>query len=188
MLFAPRVPLRLEIDAAQDFTAAFLGVRAEVELTGRHKTYARDVVARYPALRSLSERQRKLALPVTVERVVTSDNYQAIPGSEFTLVIPEDGSECQWVYDASVFDKDSITRMLRQFTVLLQGIVADPNRRIADLPLMPEKERHQLLVEWNDTRSNYPKDQCIHQLFEAQVERHAGRDCDTVSFGRLRTR
>ena len=38
-------------------------------------------------------------------------------------------------------------------------------------PLLTEAERHQLLVEWNNTATDYPKDQCIHQLFEAQVER-----------------
>ncbi|MFQ5906231.1 MAG: amino acid adenylation domain-containing protein, partial [bacterium] len=51
------------------------------------------------------------------------------------------------------------------------GIVADPEQRLSKLPLLTEAERHQLLVEWNDTRTDYPGDSCIHQLFEAQVER-----------------
>lgn len=37
--------------------------------------------------------------------------------------------------------------------------------------LLTETERHKLLVEWNNTTSNYPRDKCIHQLFEATVER-----------------
>ena len=61
--------------------------------------------------------------------------------------------------------------MAGHFLTLLEGIAANPERRIEELPLLEEKERHQLLVEWNDTRSNYPSDRCIHQLFEAQVER-----------------
>ncbi len=40
-----------------------------------------------------------------------------------------------------------------------------------DLPILTEAERHQLLVEWNDTQADYPQNQCTHQLFEAQVER-----------------
>ena len=43
--------------------------------------------------------------------------------------------------------------------------------RSQPLPLLTEAERHQLLVEWNDTQLNYPKNSCIHELFEAQVER-----------------
>ena len=50
-------------------------------------------------------------------------------------------------------------------------IVADPDQSISTLPLLTEAERHQLLVEWNDTAADYPKDSCIHELFEAQVER-----------------
>ncbi len=34
-----------------------------------------------------------------------------------------------------------------------------------------ETEKHQLLVEWNETTRDYPKDNCLHQLFEEQVER-----------------
>ena len=48
--------------------------------------------------------------------------------------------------------------------------MANPQQRISELPLLTERERHQLLVEWNDTQTDYPKDKCIHQLFEAQVE------------------
>src|SRR5262249_42932906 len=42
---------------------------------------------------------------------------------------------------------------------------------IDELPLLTESERHQLLVEWNDTATDYPQDRCIHQLFEEQVTR-----------------
>ncbi|AOY79166.2 amino acid adenylation domain-containing protein [Moorena producens JHB] len=44
--------------------------------------------------------------------------------------------------------------------------------RVTELPLLTEKERHQLLVAWNDTATDYPKDKCIHQLFEEQVEKN----------------
>ena len=55
--------------------------------------------------------------------------------------------------------------------MLLHGIVADPDRRVSELPILTEAEEHQLLIEWNDTKKDYPKDKCIHQLFEEQVEK-----------------
>ena len=55
--------------------------------------------------------------------------------------------------------------------VLLEGILRAPEQPISELPLLTTAERHQMLVEWNDTITEYPKDQCIHQLFEDQVER-----------------
>jgi len=54
---------------------------------------------------------------------------------------------------------------------MLEGIVADPDQRLSELPLLTEAERHQLLVEWNDTEVEYPRTKCIHELFEEQVER-----------------
>jgi non-ribosomal peptide synthetase component F len=74
------------------------------------------------------------------------------------------------VYSTDLFDAATITRMLGHFQTLLEGIVANPEQRLADLPILSEAERHQLLVEWNTTQTDYPKSQCIHQLFEAQVE------------------
>ena len=55
--------------------------------------------------------------------------------------------------------------------VLLEGVVATPDGRISRLPLLTETERQLLLKEWNATESEYPRDKCIHQLFEEQVER-----------------
>jgi amino acid adenylation domain-containing protein len=74
-------------------------------------------------------------------------------------------------YNADLFDEATMIRMLERFQTLLTGIIADPGRRISDLPILTEAERHQLLVEWNDTKRDYPKDQCIHKLFETQVEK-----------------
>ncbi len=74
------------------------------------------------------------------------------------------------VYNTDLFDSVTITRMLAHFQTLLEGIVANPKQRLADLPLLSEGERHQLLVQWNNTQAEYPKHLCIHQLFEAQVE------------------
>src|SRR5215210_6665695 len=61
--------------------------------------------------------------------------------------------------------------MLGHLHTLLRGLVEDPDQRLSELPLLSEAERHQLLVEWNDTRAEYPRDRCVHELFEEQVER-----------------
>ena len=61
--------------------------------------------------------------------------------------------------------------MANHFQILLAGIIANPDQSISALPILTETERHQLLVEWNDTTIDYPKDKCIHELFEAQVKK-----------------
>src|SRR4028118_708957 len=71
-----------------------------------------------------------------------------------------------WQYNTDLFDGATIARMAGHFQTLLEGIVANPHQKLSELPLPTAAERHQLLVEWNNTKS----DKCVHQLFEAQVE------------------
>ncbi|MEA5623266.1 non-ribosomal peptide synthetase, partial [Nostoc sp. UHCC 0251] len=81
------------------------------------------------------------------------------------------GLEGVWSYSADLFDAATITRLAQHFQTLLKAIVANPKAPIAELPLLAIAERHQLLVEWNNTQVNYPLDKCLHQLFEEQVAR-----------------
>ncbi|MHC5762852.1 amino acid adenylation domain-containing protein [Nostoc sp.] len=76
------------------------------------------------------------------------------------------------IYSTDLFDDATITRMLGHFQILLEGIVANPEDRIASLPLLSESELHQLLVEWNNTQAIYPQDKCIHQLIESVAEQN----------------
>ena len=76
-----------------------------------------------------------------------------------------------WEYSTDLFEAATIERLRAHFQTLLEGIVADPQRRLSELPLLPEAEWQQVVVEWNATEAEYPKEWCIHQLFEAQVER-----------------
>ncbi|NER91290.1 non-ribosomal peptide synthetase [Moorena sp. SIO3A2] len=74
-------------------------------------------------------------------------------------------------YNADLFDEQTIARMAGHFQNLLEGIVNDPQQRVTALPLMTESELDQILVEWNNTTTDYPNHKCIHQLFEEQVEK-----------------
>jgi amino acid adenylation domain-containing protein len=74
-------------------------------------------------------------------------------------------------YSTDLFDGSTIERMIGHLQTLLEGIVAAPDRPISTLPLLTEAERDQLLVEWNHTAAEYPKDCSVHDLFEAQVNR-----------------
>jgi amino acid adenylation domain-containing protein len=74
-------------------------------------------------------------------------------------------------YCTDVYEEPTITRMASHFEILLQGIVSNPDQRLWELPLLTADERHQLIVEWNDTKVDYPANACIHELFEAQANR-----------------
>ena len=74
-------------------------------------------------------------------------------------------------YNSDLFTGSTIISLLERFQVLLEGIVANPNQRLRDLPWLTETEKRQVLVEWNETQTDFPQDICLHELFESQVSR-----------------
>ena len=82
----------------------------------------------------------------------------------------DDGLSAELEYCTDLFDSATIVRLLKHLQVLLEGIVADADLSIAELPLLTKPELQQQ-AEWNATETDYPQDAGLHQLFEAQVER-----------------
>jgi amino acid adenylation domain-containing protein len=74
------------------------------------------------------------------------------------------------LYDVERFDRAAVERMLAHCRVLIQAMVADPERRLGELPLLEEAEQRRLLVEWNDTTTDWPAGALCHDLFEAQAD------------------
>ncbi|NEP33691.1 amino acid adenylation domain-containing protein [Moorena sp. SIO3B2] len=75
-------------------------------------------------------------------------------------------------YNRDLFEPQTISRMVSHYENLLSALVETPEQPISKLPLMKEAELDQILVEWNNTKTDYPKDKCIHQLFEEQVQKN----------------
>ncbi|HEX8558916.1 MAG TPA: amino acid adenylation domain-containing protein, partial [Pyrinomonadaceae bacterium] len=75
------------------------------------------------------------------------------------------------IYNTDLFDAATVAQMLGHYRNLLEGAAADPDARVSDLPLLTGAESRLLLREWNDTRREYPRDKCVHELFEAQAAR-----------------
>jgi len=74
-----------------------------------------------------------------------------------------------WIYAKDLFDPTTIRRMSAHFSVLLESIVTEPEKRISEFSLLTESETHQILVQWNDTLTNKPITSCPHHMFEHQV-------------------
>ncbi|HEY0546550.1 MAG TPA: amino acid adenylation domain-containing protein [Pyrinomonadaceae bacterium] len=92
---------------------------------------------------------------------------------DLTLLLVETGASifASLPYNTDLFDRATIVRLASNYLTLLEGIVTDAGQSLAGLPLMSVEEQRQVLVEWNDTRTQVEGDACLHRLFEAQVER-----------------
>ena len=74
-------------------------------------------------------------------------------------------------YNTDLFDATTIARMAGHYQTLISSVVADPEQPIRSLPLLTDAEKDLLVNDWNPTFKRFPKDSCIHELFEAQVRR-----------------
>ncbi|MDQ3258528.1 MAG: amino acid adenylation domain-containing protein, partial [Acidobacteriota bacterium] len=88
------------------------------------------------------------------------------------------------VYNADIYDRTTIERMMRHFEVMLEAMAADMGQRVDDVRLLSEDEELQQLVAWNSTQASYPEEKTIHQLFEEQARRSPGNTA--VVFGDTR--
>ena len=114
---------------------------------------------------------------------------------DLTLFLTDMGEEV-WAeieYSTDLFDSASIERMFGHYQTLLEAVAADPEQRVSELPLLPDAERRQLLVQWNDTKVDYPACACIHEPFEARARQTPDRvavvfERQTLSYGELNRR
>ncbi|HEV2734161.1 MAG TPA: condensation domain-containing protein, partial [Longimicrobiaceae bacterium] len=74
-------------------------------------------------------------------------------------------------YATDLFDRATAERIASHYAALLDGIAADPDRRVADLPLMDAAERRQVLEEWNATARPYDLARPVHERVSEQARR-----------------
>jgi amino acid adenylation domain-containing protein len=90
---------------------------------------------------------------------------------DFNVLETDAGLVLDCDYNADLFDAATIRRWLGCYQTLLAAAAEDPDRRVADLPLLTVSERRRVLVEWNATSLEYPRELRLHQLFEEQARR-----------------
>ncbi|MCU0762778.1 MAG: LLM class flavin-dependent oxidoreductase [Hydrogenophaga sp.] len=155
------VPLRMEApsdfpfaDFCDHFTAALAPAR-------EHPAFALDLVARDPAIHGLA-----------VPQVALSLGGGAVDGSAVTVEAGAGGSLTLW-HDATRLPDDAATQLRQRLQSVLDAL-ADPAAAatpLGRLPILSTAEREQVLYGWNNTRCDYERNTCVHQFFEAQVQR-----------------
>ena len=75
-------------------------------------------------------------------------------------------------YDSALFGAADIKRLSEHFQALLESTVKNPEVAISQVDILSDRDRLQLLIDFNQTQKDYPKNKCVHQLFEEQAERN----------------
>jgi amino acid adenylation domain-containing protein len=95
-----------------------------------------------------------------------------------------------WEYNADLFSPATAERMARDYLRLLESLIADPGRRVSGLGLLDDAERQRLLVTWNDTVSEYPRDSSVSKRFDEIARREPDAlavvsDRESITYGEL---
>ncbi len=122
------------------------------------------VFQNYPLDAGISEKAGA-ALSISEVKGSTNNNYgitvRGIPGRELLLDV---------VYDSGRYEAGSMERMLSHLRRVLEGMTENEQSRVNELPMMSRQEQEEVIVEWNQTAAEYPRESCVHELFEQQVE------------------
>ena len=86
-------------------------------------------------------------------------------------VFREKNISLQITYDHYYNEPAQIVRLLEHYKRIVSGIANNPGQKLSELSLLSPEEEQKLLIDWNDTHADYPKDQCIHEVFADQARR-----------------
>jgi amino acid adenylation domain-containing protein len=101
-------------------------------------------------------------------------------GADMTITFDRspEGITGEVKYRSNLFERVTIERFARHFLSVLSAALDNIDAPLAYLQALTLPERHELSVEWNDTRAEYSGDRCIHRIFEAR----AAKVPDAVAF------
>ncbi|HZF10284.1 MAG TPA: amino acid adenylation domain-containing protein, partial [Thermoanaerobaculia bacterium] len=136
-----------------------------------------------------------LALPdLTLSRLPVTERQETYLKFDLHLEITEhpDRIGGGLAFDSALFDATTALRTLAQLAALLSEIAVDPERRVADLPLLSPGQRHQVRSEWNDAASAFAFAASVHERFEARARLHPERPAiefgEAIGYGELNRR
>ncbi len=183
-LFAKYIPLQIQVEPALPFTSLLRNITESVAelnqwqegFTWSHIESSSDSSGPILPLAfdyvETGEKQIFGDLSLTITRQYVSRERSKL---RLSAVRSATGLTLEFHYDASHLERSSVELISTYFHTLLAAALERPETPVSQLPLLTQSERNRLLVEWNQTAAIYPKHECLHQLFETQVERTPNR-------------
>ncbi|MCF7848981.1 MAG: amino acid adenylation domain-containing protein [Kiritimatiellales bacterium] len=87
----------------------------------------------------------------------------------FDIEQADGGWPCRFEYNKDLFDTATIEFLAGHFMTALEAVCSNPMRKLCEIPLLTTGERDRILLEWNATQADFPRDKCTHQLIEEQA-------------------
>jgi amino acid adenylation domain-containing protein len=189
------VPIRTDLSGDLTFRELLARTSDEVSAAAEHRNVAWDDVI------AILQPDRDASHHPLFQVLFSVENCQSSPEPNGGLKVDlqlhmqdrSDGLAAQVTYSSDLFDAATIARMICHLGKLLEAAAENADETLWRLPLLTEAERHRLVVEWNNTAAEYPREQCVHQLFEAQAARNPNTKAvvfgsESLTYGQLERR
>ncbi|MFI9387411.1 non-ribosomal peptide synthase/polyketide synthase [Kutzneria sp. NPDC052558] len=132
-------------------------------------------LARHPLFQVLLVQQDGAAATFDLPGVTATPVAAGNESAKFDLAVAftehQDSITGKIEYATDLFDESAVRAIAARLVRLLRSAVANPTTRIGALDVLTDAERRQVLVEWNDTATDYPADTCVHHVFEGHAHR-----------------
>ncbi|WP_294328174.1 condensation domain-containing protein, partial [uncultured Chryseobacterium sp.] len=183
-LFMGVNPLVLSIDEDNTFAEVVEQVKNQLKQNYRHQRFPLGQLVK--ELGAFTQKERIFNITLSYEKQDYSSHFKGtvtrvVPLSHeservaLALYIREfdetEDVKIDFDYNLNYFTQESINEVVEHFRTLMEDVLKNPNQIIKKVNFLTDSERHQLLTSFNNTRTDYPKDKTIIQLFEEQVEK-----------------
>jgi amino acid adenylation domain-containing protein len=176
------LPVRSSFEGDPKAAAMLARVRASILDAYDHQNYTYGSLVRKLALKRDPSRLPLVEVQFNLERVGTGLAFPGLTAKvdpcpksfvNFDLFLnvieSDDGLVLDCDYNRDLFDPATVERWLGHLETLLVEMAGDSGRAVSEQPLLSDAERRRILVEWNDTKADYPSGKCAHELIGEQA-------------------
>ena len=206
--FVNTLALRLDLSGSPSVSELLQQTKAQSLAAQRHQDIPfEQVVELAQPVRSLAHSplfqvmfawqnatEARLELPGLEVQPLPSPSHR-VAKFDLTLALQEAGERIvgELGYATALYERSTLERYREYFLRLVEAMVADDAQVVDHLRLLRATERHQVLYEWNATEQEYPREKCVHELFEEQVRRSPAATAvvfeeEELSYGELNAR
>ncbi len=144
---------------------------------------AMDVSPIYQVLFNyLPQYKNEISLPGLLFQKTEGEHAAAQMDLTLTVNDQKNNLSFKLEYNTDLFRQETIERFAGHFITLLKAVCRDEMKLVDEIPILTEEESNRMLIEWNRTKTDYPVNLCVHQVFEEQVKKTP--DAIAVEFNR----
>jgi len=165
------LPIRLQTREGESFRELLVEMRQRLKEAEEHQNYPLEVLVEDLKL----EKTGLFAVAVMLDNIQERDYLDALHVDMTWIFSWADGLGCRLEYDASLYEPDTVERIMGYLGMFLAEAIRDVDQKVETIDIMGEAERGRILVDFNATETEYPQDKTLDELFTEQVQKTPDR-------------